>query len=95
MCWLCDHPEATHDDYYDLLQGKIRKTGWTVQYVESARRPYAYTVGLHDWDVSELLITGVSPQRASRLLNACARRLVSGEALAPGQQISLADGPLI
>jgi hypothetical protein len=95
MCWLCDHPEATRDDYYDLLQRNIRKEGWTVQYVESDRRPYAYTIGLHDWDVPELLVTGVSPQRALRLLNMVARRSVSGDVFAPGQQIPLPDGPLI
>jgi hypothetical protein len=82
-------------DYYDVLQGKIRKTGWTVQYVESARRPYAYTIGLHGWDVPELLITGVSQHRAHRLLDAVARKLVSGEALTPGQQVSLPGGPLV
>ena len=95
MCWQCDHPEATRDDYYDLLQRKIRKKGWTVQYVESDRRPYAYTVGLHDWDVPELLMTGVSPQRASRLLNMVTRRIVSSEVFTPGLQISLPGGPLI
>ncbi|OBF40623.1 hypothetical protein A5724_07565 [Mycobacterium sp. ACS1612] len=82
-------------DYYDLLQGKIRKAGWTVQYVESDRPPYAYTIGLHDWDVPELLITGVSRQRGLRLLDAVARKLVSGEVLTPGQQVSLPDGPLV
>src|SRR5690349_10614505 len=82
-------------DYYDLLQGKIRKAGWAVQYVESDRRPYAYTIGLHDWDVPELLITGVSRHRAVRLLGAMARKLVSGEVLTPGQQVPLPDGPLV
>jgi hypothetical protein len=95
MCWLCDHPGATLDDYYDVLHAKIRKNGWAVQYVESDRRPFAYTIGLHDWDVPELLMTGVSPQRALRLLDMVARRFVSGDVLAPGQQISLPAGPLI
>jgi hypothetical protein len=95
MCWQCDHPEATRDDYYDLLQGEISRNGWAVQYVESDRRPYAYTVGLHDWDVPELLMTGVSPQRATRLLDIVARRLVSGEVFAPGEQLCLSDGPLV
>jgi hypothetical protein len=78
-----------------LLHEKIHKSGWTVQYVESDRRPYAYTIGLHDWSVPELLITGVSPQRALRLLDTGARRLVSGEVLTPGLQIPLSDGPRI
>jgi hypothetical protein len=45
--------------------------------------------------VPELLVTGVSPQRASRLLNSVARRLVSGDVPSPGQQMPLTDGPLV
>ena len=59
------------------------------QYVESNRTPFAYTIGLHDWGLSELLITAVSPQRATRLLNAVARDAVTGSTLTPGQQIKL------
>jgi Domain of unknown function (DUF4262) len=95
MCWLCDHPEATRDDYYDLLHEKIRKRGWTVQYVESDRTPFAYTIGLHDWGFPELSITAVSAQRASRLLNTVARDAVAGKNLTPGQQIKVPAGPLI
>jgi hypothetical protein len=47
--------------------------GWAVQYVESERTPFAYTVGLHDCGLPELLVTGVSPPRAKRLLNTVAR----------------------
>jgi hypothetical protein len=94
MCWMCDHRNATREDYFDLLHKKVRKYGWAVQHVESDRRPDAYTVGLHDWDVPELLVTGVSPQRALRMLNTVARDAVRGERLSPGQQMSLPAGPL-
>lgn len=95
MCWQCDHPDRTIDDYFAEVRETIRSRGWMVQYVESDRTPFAYTIGLHDWMLPELLITAVSPQRAARLLNAVARDAVSGKSLAPGQQIKVPSGPLM
>jgi hypothetical protein len=95
MCWMCDHPEASTEDYLEVLRTKVRKNGWAVQYVESARTPFAYTIGLHDWGLPELLVTGVSPPRASRLLNGVARDALRGLSLTPGSQIKLEAGPLI
>jgi len=95
MCWMCDHPEASAQDYLDVLRTKMRKNGWAVQYVESDRTPFAYTIGLHDWGLPELLVTGVSPPRASRLLNGVARDALRGLSLTPGSQIKVHAGPLI
>jgi len=41
------------------------------------------------------MVTGVSPQRAHRLLNAAARDAMRGRALTPGTHIALNPGPLI
>jgi hypothetical protein len=95
MCWLCDHPNATRDDYAGVLRTKMLKNGWAVQYVESEPTPWAYTIGLHDWGQPELLVTGVSPPRACRLLNNVTRDALRGLALAPGEQIRVPDGPLV
>ena len=95
MCWMCDHPNATREDYSDVLRTKMLRAGWAVQYVESDRNPFAYTVGLHDWGRPELLITGVSPARACRLLNSVTRDALRGLTLTPGKQIQVADGPLV
>jgi Domain of unknown function (DUF4262) len=95
MCWKCDNPDRTVEEYFDELRETIRTHGWVVQYVESDRNPYAYTIGLHDWGKPELLITGVSPQRATRLLNKFARDAMRGKALTPGQQISVPTGPRV
>lgn len=95
MCWKCDRPGSTTEDYFDELRATIRTQGWAIQFVESGRTPYAYTIGLHDWDVPELLVTGVSPQRAVRLLNTVARNEVRGDAFAPGQQFTIPGGPVI
>ena len=74
---------------------KIRKNGWTVQYVESDRTPFAYTIGLHDWGLPELLVTGVSPPRASRLSERRRARRAAWLSLTPGSQIKVQAGPLI
>ena len=57
MCWMCDHPGATQQDYFDELRSRVQKHGWAVQYVEIDRAPYAYTIGLHDRGLPELLVT--------------------------------------
>jgi uncharacterized protein DUF4262 len=95
MCWQCDHPNATVDDYLDELRRTMREHGWAVQYVESDRTPFGYTVGLHDCGLPELLITGVPAQRAERLLNTVARDMMDGKALSPGQKIAVRSGPLV
>ena len=95
MCWQCDNPDRTIEDYFDEVRERIHTHGWMVQYVESNRTPFAYTIGLHDWGLPELLITAVSPQRATRLLNAVARDAVTGRTLTSSQQIKLTAGPLI
>jgi hypothetical protein len=95
MCWQCDHPNATIEDYFDEVRATIRKHGWFVQYIESDRVPFAYTIGLDDWDLPELMITAVSPQRATRLLNRVAADMVRGHVPNPGQQIAIPGGPLV
>jgi Domain of unknown function (DUF4262) len=91
MCWQCDNPDKTLDDYLDLLRGKILANGWAVQYVED-RRPFAYTIGLHDRGLPELLVTGLEPRQSLWLLNTFARRaLVDGTPKA-GNQVRLPAG---
>jgi hypothetical protein len=95
MCWQCDHPNATIDDYFDEVRATIRKCGWFVQYIEDDRTPFAYTIGLADWELPELMITCVSPQRATRLLNRVAGDTVRDRALPAGRQLTIPGGPLI
>ena len=65
------------------------QTGWAVQYLEGGRSPLAYTVGLHDCELPELLMTGVSQQRAMRLLNIVAKDMMAGKRLTPGQKVAV------
>ena len=47
MCWECDHPESSHQDSLDHMQGLIDRFGWAVVGVEDdgIHPPVAYTLG--------------------------------------------------
>jgi hypothetical protein len=71
--------------------------GWAVQGVEAAgvRPPYAYTLGLTDCGLPELLVTGMPLGRAASLLNGVAEHAVHAEPPVPGERIPLRGGPTI
>jgi hypothetical protein len=81
MCWMCDHPGSTKDDYLAEVCAKIRRYGWAIQYVQCDRVPHAYTIGRTPHGLPELLVTGVSPERAHQLLDdwLIRRNLTQGE----------------
>ena len=98
MCWQCEHPDATWSDYLDHMRGMVRGFGWAVQGVERFRLhpPWAYTVGLTEAGLPELVATGLSLPRATMLLNDIAARIFhSGDVPRPGQRIPLIDGPVV
>ncbi len=95
MCWQCDNPDKTIDDYFSEVRDTIRRYGWMVQFVEDDRRPFAYTIGLHDHAMPELAVTGLAPHHSARLLNWAAAHCVRGLGLAPGQQFSDPSGTLL
>ncbi len=98
MCWMCDHPNSTVEDYLDHIARIIVTTGWAVQFVERdrLRPPYAYTIGLTALGKPELVVTGMPAQRSAELLNEVASQVLHATEPEPGQQIQLADGrPLI
>lgn len=78
MCWLCDHPDSTVEEWLSTIRETVDKHGWAAQYVESDRAPFAYTVGLHARVLPELLVTGLPPQPTVRLLNTVAEYLLAG-----------------
>ncbi len=89
MCWMCDHPGSTVDDYLAEIRAKIRGRGWTVQYVEDDRVPYAYTIGMTRHGLPELLMTGVSPPRALQLLGGIVDSAPDVKVPAPGERLIL------
>lgn len=97
MCWECDHPGASRDDYLDYVSGVIAEQGWAVQGVarDRMRPPWAYTVGLTEHGEPELVVTGLPVRRAAALLNDVAEHVMHAAAPRPGEQIALRGGPLI
>jgi hypothetical protein len=84
----------------------VRRHGWLIRYVggdtcsrpgcdcpQSDDPPFAYTVGLFGLAHAELLIFGVPPETASAVLNDLGERVRSGEALMPGDLITLDAWP--
>ena len=95
MCWRCDHPDATEADYLKLIQATIDSHGWFVQVVEKGRwRPgFAYTVGLSELGLPELLVTGLAYRKSLDLLNDVAHLYgFHGLALEPGRRQERRDG---
>jgi hypothetical protein len=94
MCWKCDHPDSTMQEWLEAIYASVERNGWVVQFVESDRTPYAYTIGLHPRGLPELLVTGMPPQRATQVLNSVAEYLVGGGKPRPGERI-LIGGELL
>lgn len=93
MCWKCDHPDSTVEEWLDAIRDLVEKHGWAVQFVESDRAPYAYTVGLHERGLPELVVTGLPPQQAARILDPVAEYLLDGGRPLPGEWVSIPGGP--
>ena len=99
MCWRCDNPDATDEDYLRMVVSKIAAYGWFIQVVEKDRwRPgFAYTVGLTPLGHPEMLVTGMKHPDGPRLLNGIAHHQICHDArpLAAGDRQRLTDGMTI
>src|SRR4051794_10083599 len=89
MCWKCDNPNASPKAYERMIRDMIARVGWAVQGVEGdgVHPPYAYTVGLTWKGLPELVITGLEPTTAVRLLNGAAQETIERGPLAHGQVV--------
>jgi len=85
MCIMCDEG-ATLDEVRFNIHGIIDSYGWFIQYVEAfpTSRAWAYTIGLMaGWAHPELVVTGVTPQAAARVLNSLGEMIRFGRSFAP------------
>jgi hypothetical protein len=91
MCWVCDHPESTKAARLAYVQGLLEDHPWVVIGVDrdGYRPPYSYTVGLTELGRPELLVTGLSKERASNVLMAVAEQVLDAEVPAPGTRLRL------
>src|ERR1700744_4709199 len=96
MCWQCDHPEASWQDYLAHLRELLEQHCWIVQGVQRERqRPaYAYTIGLAAHGRPALAVTGLPYQQAAELRTSAARQARLPAAFRPGERLSLRGGPL-
>ncbi len=97
MCWMCDHPGTTLQDYLNHMSSIIHKNIWAIQGVQrdGLRPPFAYTVGLTAMGKPELIVTGMPTARAAALLNDVAVHILHAEVPEPGERVPLIGGPLI
>jgi hypothetical protein len=93
MCWKCENPDGADEVYLDELREMMGDDpGWQVQFVEHDRRPLAYTVGLHNRGLPELLITGLNAHVSNRVLKSIGHMIVDdGTYLAPAMHIDYQD----
>jgi hypothetical protein len=97
VCWQCEHPEATWQDYLAHLRELLEQHCWVVQGVQRERHrpPYAYTVGLPSHGRPELVVTGLSYDRAADLLGRVAEHALQAAAPLPGELVPLPGGPTV
>jgi hypothetical protein len=97
MCWECDHPQSSHQDYLDHMQGLIDRFGWAVVGIEDDRihPPWAYTLGLTPRGRPELVVTGLPLPRATWLLNTLAPYVLDTAVPRPGEEVLVEGCPVI
>src|SRR5689334_550150 len=63
---LCN--DCLDKEYTRILNERLGNEGWAVLYDETAQPIFTYTVGLtENFDHPELIVSGISPQRANSL----------------------------
>ena len=97
MCWECDHPESSHQDFLNHMQGLVDRCGWAVVGMEADRihPAWAYTIGLTPHDRPELVVTGLPLPRATWLLNTVAPYVLETVVPLPGEEVLAEGGPLM
>ena len=87
MCRRCDNPsDVEAEEDIDGLRECVQAHGWVIRCVEDDRRPYAYTIGLHQLGLPELLATGVTTERALVLLDYFGQAAIAEGAPKPGHR---------
>ena len=97
MCWECDHPESSHQDYLNHMQDLVDRFGWAVVGIEDDQihPPWAYTLGLTPRGRPELVVTGLPLPRATWLLNTVACYVLDTAVPRPGEEVLMEGGPLM
>lgn len=91
MCWDCDHPAGRMEEHLATLRRCMDVRGWAVQVVERDRvhPPWAYTVGLSEIGLPELVLTGMAVLEAGRVLDSAAEWAVRSGAPEVGRRFEV------
>lgn len=90
MCVICDG--GTHEAVMAQHRAQIEEHGWSHQMVEGdvTGPPFAYTLGLTRQDGHpEVVVSGLDPDVACRLLHAVVDRVLAGHPLVAGTAVDL------
>ncbi|RDH74331.1 DUF4262 domain-containing protein [Mycolicibacterium moriokaense] len=87
MCWQCESRDDDIAEHLDEIHNAVREHGWVVKCVDDVKRPYAYTAGLHQFGLPELIATGVTTERALVLLDHFVAETKTNGPLRPGARL--------
>jgi hypothetical protein len=87
MCWQCETRNDDIAEHLDEIGDAAREHGWVIKCVDDVKNPFAYTAGLHQFGLPELIATGVTTERALVLIDYFARETRTKGALIPGARL--------
>ena len=93
MCDRCDQPDLTMEVYVERLRDRLTRERFLVQSVLGSAREaeYSYSVGLAAHGPPELVVVGVRPAEAVRLVELWGNYLLDESLILPGE--TLGCGP--
>jgi len=95
MCDLCEHPEMTMDDTLDHVRERLTRERFVVQSVlgSATEAEFTYSIGLTGSGLPELIVMGVRPVQAGRLVRMWGDYLLDESLVLPGE--ALTCGPYV
>jgi hypothetical protein len=95
MCDLCDQPELTMDAYVALVRERLTYKRFVLQSVTGSRdrAEFTYSVGLTAHALPELIVLGVRPADAGRLVELWGDYLLDESLVLPGERLT--SGPFV
>ena len=90
MCELCDHPEMTMDDVLDHVRERLTHERFVLQSVlgSATEAEYTYSIGLTAHGLPELIVMGMRPAEAGRLLGVWGDYLLDQSLVLPGEALA-------
>jgi len=89
----CTDPDCMGlNEAHKMLEEHIKANKWIVKGHDPT---FSYTIGLHVKSLPELIIVGLDPVKATRILNTCAEKMIADGRISHGTLIDdVANMPL-